>query len=125
MFASILLLSTITNHQLSVCDVLRNPSAYRKSLIDIRADVLLALPHGAVLLDENCPNSGIRLGVDLPDAEPSATDLVSSILKDCRSPRPDRIAGVFRGKLAYSANGKIELRLFSVTDLQNNPCTPP
>ena len=125
MLAPILIALALTKQPVSICEVLRRPATYRKYLIDIRAEILLALPHGAVLVDKHCPDTGIPLGFDLPDADSSATDLVSKIMNGCAEPRPHQVAGVFRGRLVYSSNSRVELRLLSVRDLQITPCPAP
>jgi hypothetical protein len=126
MLVPLLTLVMIQNEQqVSVCDVLRRSSVYRNQLIAIRAEVLLALPHGAILLNKDCPKTGLRLGVDLPEAESSATNLVSSILNDCSEPKMDIVPGIFRGKLTFDSNGRLNLRLISVDELQVHPCPKP
>jgi hypothetical protein len=125
MLALFLALTMQQQQQVSICEVLKRPADYRRRVISIPAEILLALPHGAILLDKNCSKRALRLGVDLPDADSTATNLVSLILNDCPSPRPDRVAGTFIGKLAYSADGRINLRLLSVEGLQAHPCEKP
>jgi hypothetical protein len=126
MLVPLLTLAMMNNEQqVSVCDVLRRPSVYRNQLIAVRAEVLLALPHGAILLNKDCPKAGLRLGVDLPEAESSATNLVPSVLNDCSEPKMDRVPGIFRGKLAFDRNGFVELRLMSVDEIQIHPCPKP
>jgi hypothetical protein len=109
--------------EVSLCSVLRRPRVYRGHTIQMHADILLALPHGAFLLDGACPKRGIQVGIDLPNAEASVTDLIPSILNDCSAtPRPQRVAGTFIGKLSYSADGRLNLRLASVRNLEVQPC---
>jgi hypothetical protein len=113
-------------HEVSLCSVLRRPRDYRGTVVEIRADILLAVPHGAVLLDKSCPKRGIQLGVDLPEADTSVTNMLPSILNDCSAtPRPETVAGTFIGKLSYAADGRLNLRLVSVRDLDVKPCVPP
>ena len=112
--------------QPSVCDVFKKPAAFLGHLVQIRGKVLSAIPHGALLLDKNCSHRGIQLGIDLPDADSSATNLMTSILNDCPvSQKPDGVEGLFIGKLTYSKGGRIQLRLKSVDELQVGPCTMP
>jgi hypothetical protein len=126
MLVPLLTLAMIHNEQqVSVCDVLRKPSIYQNQLIAVRAEVLLALPHGAFLRNNNCSKSGLRLGIDLPEAESSATNLVPSILNDCSEPKTYIVPGVFRGKLSFDRRGYVELRLISVDELQIHPCPKP
>jgi hypothetical protein len=109
--------------EVSLCSVLRRPRVYRGHVVQMHADILLAMPHGAVLLDGTCPKRGIQVGIDLPNAEASVTDLIPSILNDCSAtPRPETVAGTFIGKLSYSADGRLDLRLVSVRDLEVKPC---
>jgi hypothetical protein len=126
MLVPLLALAMMQNQQtVSICDVVKRPSDYRKHLIAVRAEILLALPHGAVLLDKDCPNAAIRLGVDLPEAESSVTDLLSSILNDCSEPKTDRVPGTFRGKLTFESDGRLYLHLKAVDELQIHPCWKP
>ena len=126
MLAFALALALSTDPELSICEVLNKPAAYRSQTLHLRADILLALPHGAMLVDKHCPKEGLRLGYDLPEADSTAKDLVSSLLSNCSvSPNPNPMPGLFTGKLAYSAKGHIEFRLLSVTQLQNHPCPQP
>jgi hypothetical protein len=123
MLGLVLALAMQKQQQVSVCTVMSRPSEYRHRVIQIPADILLAMPHGAILLDKACPKMALRLGMDLPTADSTATNLISAILNDCSShPRPETIAGIVIGKLAYSADGRINLRLLSVSDLQTHPC---
>lgn len=124
--ALLLVAITLTKQPVSICQIMRRPAAYERRLVDIRADILLALPHGAVLLDKSCPNASIRLGVDLTSAQPSATNLVSNLTDNCSNqPRSDQVPGIFGGRLTYSSTGRLELRLFSVRDLHITPCPAP
>jgi hypothetical protein len=127
MLLSLLLAITMQPQQdLNVCSVLRKPSVYRHRVIHVRAKILLALPHGAILLDEACPKMALRLGMDLPDADSTVTDLIPTILNDCSShPNSAPVEGVFVGKLAYLIDGKINLRLRSVEKLKARPCDKP
>jgi hypothetical protein len=125
MLGLLLALAMPGQHQVSLCAVLNRPASYRHRVVSIPAEILLALPHGAILLDKKCPRAALRLGFDLPEAGSSATNLISAIEGDCSDPRPDRVAGVFTGKLAYSADGRIELRLVSVKGLQTHSCAEP
>lgn len=111
----------------SLCSVLRRPRVFQSRLVEIQADVLLAMPDGAALFDRACPRRGIQLGIDLPQADASVTGLVPSLLNDC-SDAPHRqglVAGKFTGKLGYSAEGRLNLRLLSVRELDVKPCVPP
>jgi hypothetical protein len=110
-------------HEVSLCSVLRRTGVYRGILVEIHANILLALPHGAALFDKSCPKRGIQLGIDLPHAEASVVELVPSTLNDCSAtPRPRTVAGTFIGKLNYSADGQPNLRLVSVRNLEVKPC---
>jgi hypothetical protein len=109
--------------QVSLCEVLRRPAKYQHSVLGIRAEILVALPHGAVLVNKSCPKAGLRLGVDLPDADGSATNLGWAVMNDCSEPRQNTVPGIFIGKLAYSTEGHLELRLLSVKDLEVHSCT--
>jgi len=111
MLGLILVLAMQNPQQVSLCAVLNRPAHYLHRYISIPAEVLLALPHGAILLDKNCPKTGLRLGFDLPEADSTSTNLVSAIESDCSDPRPDRVAGIFIGKLAYSANERIKFEI--------------
>ena len=112
--------------EVDLCSVLRRPRSYLSNLVEIHADVLLAMPHGVFLLDEACPKGGIQLGADLPKADASTTNLVPSLLNDCSgAPHPQgRVAGTFIGRLSYSAEGRLNLRLGSIRDLDVKPCPP-
>ena len=125
MLGLVLALAMQSQQQVSLCGVLKRPADYRHRIISIPAEILLALPHGASLWDRDCPKTGLILGIDLPNADSSVTNLISAILNDCTDPRPDRVAGTFIGKLAYDADGRINLRLLSVKGLQAHPCTEP
>src|SRR6266436_5738082 len=122
MLVPLLMFAMMNEQQVSLCDVLRRPSVYRNQLIAIRVEVLLTSPHGAILLNKDCPKGGLRLGIDLPKAESSATNLVPSILNDCSKPKINRILGIFRGKLTFDTNGRVNLRLISIDELQIHPC---
>lgn len=112
--------------QVSLCEVMRRPATYRHRLITIPARIVLALPHGAFLDDEHCPDDVLPLGYDLPNADPSVTNLIPSILNNCiAGSTPYTAPGTFTGRLAYDANGRINLRLLSVPDLATHPCEPP
>jgi len=113
--------------KVSLCSVLRRPRGYRSKLVEIRADVLLAMPDGAALFDRACPKRGIALGVDLPKADASAVSLVPSILNDCSSALHPQglVAGTFVGKLSYFTGGRLNLRLSSARELDVIPCIPP
>jgi hypothetical protein len=110
--------------EVSICTVFRKPSKYQHQLIHIPAEIVSAWPHGAYLLDKNCSRTILRLGADLPEADSTVTNLIPSIWNDCSYPKPDNIKGKFTGKLAYSADGRINLRLLSV-ELQIHPCDKP
>jgi len=113
-------------HEVNLCSVVRRPRVYRGNMVEIRADILLALPHGGVFFDKSCPKTGIQLGVVLPNADASVTDMVPSILNDCSTTtRPETVAGTFIGKLSYAADGRLNLRLVSARDLDVKPCVPP
>lgn len=111
--------------QVSVCDAAHRPSKYQGHFVSVQAEILLALPHGAVLLDHTCPKAAIRLGVNFPEADSTATNLVPSLMDDC-TPGPQRqtIPGTFVGKLTYSEEGRLELRLISVTQIGVQSCRP-
>jgi hypothetical protein len=126
MLAFALAFALHSDPELNICEVLSKPAVYGSQTLHLRADILLALPHGAILLDKQCPKAGLRLGYLLPEADSTAKDLVPSILNNCSpDPRPDRVPGLFTGKLAYSAKGRIEFRLLSISQLQNHPCPQP
>ncbi len=126
MLAFALALALSGDQELSICEVLNKPAAYRSRTLHLRADILLALPHGAMLLDKHCQKEGLRFGYDLPEADSTAKNLVSSILENCSTDvNPNPMPGLFTGKLAYSAKGHIEFRLLSVSQLQNHPCPQP
>lgn len=115
-----------TTPQISVCEVMQRPSLYRGHIVHIHAGILLALPHGAIIVDKACPKTAILLGSDLPKAESSATDLIQSILNDCTAgAHLHAVEGIFTGKLAYSADGRINLRLASVSELHVQSCSEP
>ena len=115
--------------QVDLCAVLRRPSTYRHRVVSIPAEVLLAWPHGAMVVDKRCRGKGLGLGRDLPDADDSAERLVSDIFHDCAwSSHRGTVPGVFTGRVAYTADGRLEFRLLSVQKLQTKPCpvpTPP
>ena len=87
--------------KVSVCDIRKKPSAYLKRLETIHAQIVLAGPEGAYLLDKNCPNNILILGYDLPDAEQSATNLIPSVVSDCSPDSPNhKTHGDFTGGLS-------------------------
>ena len=110
--------------QTNICEIVRSPSAYVSHLLNVRAEVLLALPHGAMLLDHSCSGAGIKLGIDLQNADQSVVTLTSSILNDCTEPKQAAVPGVFTGRLVYSATGRLEIRLAKVTNLKVQSCEP-
>jgi hypothetical protein len=118
--------NVVTTREVSVCSILRRPRVYRSKLVEIRANIVLAMLHGAFLLDGACPKRGIQLGVDLPKADASVANLISSLLNDCSGvPHPQgQVAGTFIGKLSYSAEGRLNLRLVSIRDFDVKPCPP-
>jgi hypothetical protein len=124
MIGLLLAIAMQQQQQASICAVLRKPSKYLHQLISVPAEIVSAWPHGAYLLDKNCSTKILRLGADLPEAESTVTNLIPSIWNDCSYPKPDKIKGKFTGKLAYSADGRINLRLLSV-ELQIHPCDKP
>ena len=110
----------------TICEVLKKPAAHTSQILHIHADILLALPHGVMLVDKRCPKAGLRLGYDLPEADSTAKDLVPSIRNNCSlDANPNEAPALVTGKLAYSATGHIEFRLLSITLLQNYPCPQP
>lgn len=100
---------------------------YRDRVVAVHADIPLALPHGALLVDKDRPKKGLRLGVDLPEADSSAINPVPSILNDCsvESPLDRALSRLFIGKLAYSTKGHVDLRLLAVSRVQIQPCPCP
>lgn len=123
---AVVLAFALQHQETTVCDLLKRPSSHRGVVVRVHAEVLLALPHGMMLIDKNCANTGIRLGFDLPNADASAKGLLSSVEDDC-SPGPKRyhFPGVFVGKVAFDPRGWVELRLLSVPELQTMPCPKP
>jgi hypothetical protein len=117
------LVLAMMQQNVSVCDVQKKPSAYLKHFITIHAQLILALPHGAYLIDKNCRKDILILGYDLPDADETATNLLRSVISDC-SPLDHETHGDFTGQIVYSPKGYPELRLKSVSQLSNGPCSP-
>ena len=125
MLVPLLALAMFTQQGVTVCTVQQRPSTYLKRIVSIQAEIVLALPHGAFLRDDNCPSRILPLGFDLPDADESAKDLVSEVFNACSPDPPHKRYGRFVGRVAYSANGLIEFRLQSVSQLDSLPCPPP
>ena len=123
---AVILALALQSRETTVCSLMRRPSSHSDALVRIRAEILLALPHGMALLDKNCPNAGMRIGFNLGNADASAKGLLSSVEDDC-SPGPKRwqFPGVFVGKVAINSQGLVELRLLSVPELQTSPCPKP
>lgn len=110
----------------SVCDVRNRPSAYVRRLITVHAEVVSAMPHGIYLADDKCPNTVLPLGFDLPDADDTAHNLLSSIWNDCSPDSPiHKTHGDFTGRIVYSEKGRPEIRLQSVHKLDNVSCSTP
>jgi len=124
MLAFALAFALHTGPDLSICEVLSKPAVYRSQTLHLRADILWAPPHGVFLSDKHCPKAVLSLGYDLPDADSTVKNLLSSIVDNCSfEPTLYPMPGLFTGKLAYSAKGRIEsFRLLSVSQLQNHPC---
>lgn len=74
----------------STCDVLRSPTAYERTRIELHADVT-AEAHGYHLWDERCPGSSIKL--TLPDH--SANDA--------------KFASLMRQIMSHQARGYVEI----------------
>ncbi len=126
MRAAVLAFAFLQQQDTTVCDLLKKPASRRGVLVRVRAEVLLALPHGMLLIDKSCANAAIRLGFDLPDADATAKGLLPSVEEDCSSgPKRYQFPGVFVGKLAFDEQGRVELRLLSVPELRTTPSPKP
>jgi hypothetical protein len=88
MLAPFLVLATFAQQGLSVCSIQQRPSTNLKRVVSIHAEIVLALPHGAFLRDDSCPNRILRLGFDLPDADESAKDLLPDVYNACSPDGP-------------------------------------
>jgi hypothetical protein len=112
--------------QVGLCVVLRRPAEYRHRLLSIPAQILEYSPHGNALVDNDCPRMQLGLGYPLPGADSSGSVKGMAWLDECPDPLPHTIAGRFIGRLTYSADGRIEMRLLSARDLHFvHPCSVP
>jgi hypothetical protein len=84
----------------SVCQVLNHPSRYTYQDISLDARVLSDGQHSTLLIDEQCPKTGIPIGATEGNEDPSVTKLGQYILNVGKPGTQGKlITGRFIGRL--------------------------
>jgi hypothetical protein len=106
--------------QRNLCSVLEAGPHNKEAYLAIEADVFADGMHIAMLTDPNCPGTGLRLGVPLPNADHDSLASLQSAIRSHGSPGTSgrRVHGTFFGKLRINGStGKLSFALSSVENL--------
>ena len=107
----------------TVCLARTHYKEFSHTYISIDATVFADGMHGAVLLDDKCPDLGLTLGVTLPHADSSVGDF-DKVLWSAGSPGTSgtRVSGTFVGRLRRDpTTRRIHFDLLSVNNLRVTP----
>jgi hypothetical protein len=107
----------------SVCLARTHYKDFAKTNLSIDATVFADGMHGALLLDDKCPDLGLTLGVSLPNADSSVSDF-DKALWSAGSPGTAgaKVTGTFIGRLRRDPRSRrIHYDLLSVENLCVTP----
>jgi hypothetical protein len=95
----------------SVCEILAQPKNNNLQKVAVDADLLIARPHGVVLVDQRCPGNGLLLDFPSTAEEESVAKLEKAIRRD---ELPLESTGRFCGNVSREPKSKrfvLSLRL--------------
>ena len=102
----------------SLCEATSRPAGAGANLISVVAELLNAMPHGLVLIDEHCREKGLLVDFSRTHLDSSLKPLEDHLFEFHRA------TGTFRGRIKLDREtGKRYLWLESVVSFKCYPCS--